>query len=371
MKPSLLVDTRALLLACVPCVALCASSPSRGPTEEPLRIPLGLIEPDIPLDRPVIPERVALGRKLFNDTRLSVTGAMSCATCHQPERAFSESRATSRSALEEDRRRNAQTLLNVGFLPTLDWDGRFRSLEDQVDGVFSPYGDMGQDIGQAIAQIEHDDEYIVMFDRAFGREINARDLKIALATFQRTLLSGDSPFDRFLFAQDNTALTEEQKQGWGLFIGKASCISCHDVFHPSVNSLGGGIAIFTDHRFHNLGVGYENGRMTDVGRYEVTQERADWGAFKTPMLRNIALTSPYMHDGSLNTLEEVVDFYDRGGNPNPNLSPGIKPLFLDDEERKALVAFLQSLTEPAQEMQTASPDPQRARQPVDSNSGQH
>jgi cytochrome c peroxidase len=320
----------------------CAQAP-RG-NELPLKVPIGLIEPDIPLDDPLTHEKVTLGAKLFFDARLSKDGSLSCAGCHDPRHAFSDPHRVSRGIGVNARRRNAMSVLNAGYQTSLDWDGRFSTLEEQLQGVFSPWGDMGIDLGEAVAILREDSEYRALFLRAFSREPDVQGLSRALAAYQRSLMSGGSRLDRFLFQNQQSALQEPERRGWELFIGKAGCITCHDVFHPSVNALGGGVALFTDHRFHNLGVGYSNGRMVDLGRYEVTRDPADWGAFKTPSLRNVALTAPYMHDGSLATLDEVVAFYDRGGTPNPNLSTGIQRLFLTRQERADLVALLRALT---------------------------
>jgi cytochrome c peroxidase len=185
-----------------------------------------------------------------------------------------------------------------------------------------------------------------MFEQAFGAPVSAKNLAWALASYERSLLTGNSRFDRYLYGDDRQALSEQERQGFEIFIGNGSCTTCHDIFHPEVNELGGAIATFTDQRYHNLGIGYADGRMTDLGRYERTRDRADWGSFRTPTLRNVALTAPYMHDGSLGTLEEVVNFYNRGGESNPNISPGLHPLFLTPAEKRALVAFLKTLTDP-------------------------
>ena len=150
------------------------------------------------------------------------------------------------------------------------------------------------------------------------------------------------------------AFSRIEIDGFEVFLSAGSCINCHDIFHRKVNPLGGGIALFTDFRFHNLGVGYENGRMRDVGRFYETRRAEDWGAFKTPSLRNVSLTAPYMHDGSLATLEEVVELYDRGGTQNPNISPTLRPLFLSQYEKEALIAFLRSLTDPKLDQPTPS-----------------
>lgn len=321
-----------------------STSVERGLT---LSIPLGLIEPDIPLNDELSAEKIALGEKLFFDSRLSKTEKMSCATCHDPRHAFAERHSKSINAAGRQLRRNAPSVLNAGFLTTMGWDGRFKTLEDQIREPFSKDGDMALEIDEALERIMLFPDYANLFEQAFQSQASVSTLSRAIAAYQRSLLSGSTRWDEFLFGQRESALSEAERAGWELFIGKANCIGCHDVFHPMTTPLGGQIALFTDHRFHNLGVGYKNGRMTDAGRYYVTQRIEDRGAFKTPMLRNVALTTPYMHDGSLRTLREVVDFYDQGGIHNPNLSSAIRPLLLKEDEKHALVAFLRSLTDPA------------------------
>lgn len=318
-----------------------------------VQIPLGLIEPDIPSDRPLTVAKVTLGAKLFSDPRLSVTGKMSCATCHDPVRGFAERRSVSFSATGHKLRRNAPSVLNAGYLTTINWDGKFKSLEDQIVEPFSKNGDMGLEISDALDIIDNSDEYHDLFRSAFGRAPDKKALAEALAAFQRSLVSGDSRFDDFLFKGNVSAISGSERRGYEIFVGRASCINCHDIFHPSVNSLGGGVALFTDFRFHNLGVGYKNGKMTDAGRYYVTRQPQDWGAFKTPILRNVALTAPYMHDGSLETLKDVVEFYNNGGIPNPNLATGVRPLLLSTKDIEDVVNFLGSLTEKRLEQNTA------------------
>ncbi len=205
---------------------------------------------------------------------------------------------------------------------------------------------MGQDADDAVEVIKHDAVYIELFRQAFRAAPNADKMAIALASFQRTLVSGDSPFDRYVFGGEEEALSAKEKRGLDIFSTRAGCLNCHDVFHPRFNALGGGVALFSDFRFHNLGVGYAYGRFNDAGRYLWSRDPQEWGTFRTPMLRNLTLTSPYMHDGSLKTLEEVVEFYDRGGNRNPSISPSIHPLFLRESEKSDLVSFLKSLTSP-------------------------
>ncbi|MFD2640808.1 cytochrome-c peroxidase [Pseudomonas japonica] len=318
---------------------------AQGQDQFILKIPSGLIEPDIPNNNPLTERKISLGKKLFFDRRLSHDSVLSCSTCHDPTLGFAENRTVSFSAHGKNLERNAPSVFNTGYLPSLGWDGRFSSLEIQVSQPFSQDNDMGITIDEAISKIESLPDYQGLFEDAFGRSIDSKAIAEALASYQRSLVSGDSRFDDYLFKGNREAITKQEQRGYEIFIGKASCINCHDIFHPSVNSLGGGFAVFSDFRFHNLGVGYENGKMKDTGRYWVTRKMEDWGAFKTPMLRNIELTPPYMHDGSLSTLQDVVEFYNKGGIKNPNLAPGIRPLYLSDDEVQAIVMFLKSLTD--------------------------
>lgn len=308
--------------------------------------PLGLIEPDLPLDRPLTVELVDLGKKLFFDSSLSRTGTTSCATCHDPKFGYADPRPRSISdgGLIQDR--NAPSLYNVGFLPSVMWDGRFETLEDQALDAFRENGEMGRAVEGAVEVLRSTIDYVALFKQIFNEKPTADNMAIAIASFERALVSGNSPFDHFLFGEDDKALTSLEAQGLEVFSTKGGCLNCHDVFHPKFNALGGGLALFSDFRYHNLGVGYRWGKFRDAGRYKWSRVAEEWGEFRTPFLRNLTLTAPYMHDGSLATLEEVVDFYDRGGNANPNLSPSVHPLYLTTAEKTALVAFLKSLTSP-------------------------
>ena len=325
---------------------LCLAAASAEPPYRPKR-PLGLIEPDIPIGRPLTADVVELGRRLFLEPRLSASGRTSCASCHNPATAFSDTRAASVRDDGSLTQRRTQSVLNAGYLPTTMWDGKYRTLEEQVLDTFRTDGDMGQPVDVAVSRIRGDVEYQLAFKRVYGSpEITAKALADAIAQYERSLTSGDSPFDRYLFKEDRTALTVDQVKGLQVFSSRGGCLNCHDVFHPQFNPLGGGTALFTDFRFHNLGVGYKFGRFRDVGRFHITREPSEMGAFRTPSLRNVAERAPYMHDGSLKTLEEVVEFYDRGGIANPYLSPSIHPLFLSTEEKRVLVEFLRALSDP-------------------------
>lgn len=296
----------------------------------------------------------ALGRQLFNDTRLSATGRMACATCHVPKEGFTQSsRPTPEGRDGQALRRNASTLLNVAFATPLMHDGAAPSLEVQaLTPLFAP-DEMAngsfEDLERKLASLP---EYASAFQELFGRPPKVADAGRSLAAYQRTLISGNSPFDRWQFGGDGSAVTAEAKAGFDLFTGKAGCSSCHLTGKDS--------ALLTDNLMHNTGVGARDrdqvsrarhesatvdfARAGDRGRNEVTGDAADLFKYRTPTLRNVAITAPYMHDGSFATLEDVVRFYVRGGNANPNLDAAIKPLQLNDREVGALVAFLKSLT---------------------------
>jgi cytochrome c peroxidase len=297
--------------------------------------------PELPIGSP----RVSLGEKLFFDTRLSRTGATACASCHRPEYAFAEPRRVSIADSGRRGERNAPSLINVGFLPALMWDGRLRTLESQA---LSPFrrGEMGITVEEAEYRLRRDPEYVYLFDLAFGAPPSAQALAAALAAYQRTLVSAESRFERFLRTSDPRILTPLERDGYGIFDGRAQCSNCHHFSKPRADPWRQTPLFLTDWQFHNLGIGYRSGRFADLGRYSVTGRERDVGAFRTPALRNLEPTGPYMHDGSLASLEEVIEFYDRGGRANPYLSPLLRPLYLTDYEKAALVAFLRSLNDP-------------------------
>jgi cytochrome c peroxidase len=286
---------------------------------------------------------VLLGQKLFFDARLSATGRTACASCHDPSYAFAEPRQVSISDSNRHGRRNAPSLLDVGLLPGLMWDGRFRTLEEQALSPFQR-GEMGIGVDEALRRVSADHQYVHLFHAALGRRPTAYGMAHALAAFQRTLMSGTSRVDRFLLSNE-PILTPLEHDGFHIFNGRAGCSNCHQVFPLRADGRARSRPLFTDFRFHNLGVGYRSGGFADTGRYGHSRIDAEWGAFRTPPLRNVARTPPYMHDGSLHTLEDVVEFYSAGGRPNPNISPLIRPLLLDDYEKAALVAFLRGLTD--------------------------
>ena len=270
-------------------------------------IPLGLdLYLPVPEYNPLTAEKIAAGRQLFFDRRLSRDGSIACSSCHDPERAYSDGRSIAVGVFGRKGRRNAPALINRGYGRLFFWDGRAASLEEQVLKPIEDPNEMDLPLSEASARIG----------------LTERELSQALASFVRSILSGDSPFDRFLNG-DRNALTPGQQAGLRLFREKANCIACH--VGPN----------FTDERLHNTGVAWSDGRLGDPG--------AGRGEFKTPTLREVARTAPYMHDGSLGTLEDVIEYYDRGGNRNPGLDGEIHPLHLSAAEKQSLLSFLRSL----------------------------
>ena len=285
----------------------------------------------VPEANPLRPEVVALGRSLFFDPVLSVDSTFACATCHRPEQGFTNRHPTSVGVHGRRGKRNVPAIFNRGYGRAFFWDGRITNLEEQVLQPIVAEDEMAMTLGEATARLEEDEEYARSFRSAFSRRVTVEDLARALASYVRTIRAGGSPFDRFV-AGDSTALTELEREGLGIFQGKGRCVRCH----TGTN--------LTDERFHNTGVAWRDGVLHDEGRALVTGADGDRGAFKTPTLREVARTPPYMHDGSLATLEEVVEFYADGGRANPFLDRRIAPLTLSDEDRRALVAFLTALT---------------------------
>jgi cytochrome c peroxidase len=313
--------------------------------------------------------KIALGRKLFFDRRLSHNKTMSCAMCHIPEQGFS-SNELARPVGFEGRavKRNAPTILNIAFANRLFWDARENQLDQQVWSPLLAANEMNNvSISAVIDVINDDPEYLSLFDKAFQQTPDMINIGEAIAQYERSLIAANSRFDQWLYAQRNDALNQQETAGYQLFIGKAACSSCHTINESD--------ALFTDQNLHNTGLGYSNSmakpsasvtvqlapgltaqmkqsvirtvggvKENDLGRYEVTTKPSDLWKFKTPSLRNVDLTAPYMHDGSFKSLDDVVSFYNRGGIEHALLSPLIRPLRLSDQEQKQIVSFLKTLT---------------------------
>ena len=302
-----------------------------------LELPLGL-QADaayVPDGNPLSKEKIELGKLLYFDPRLSKDGTLACAGCHNPYHGFADPAPTSKGVGFKLGGRNSPTVINRLFSSDQFWDGRAKDLEEQAHGPLTNPVEMAMASHDAVVgEVKKVDAYKPFFKAAYGSEdIDMKKIADAIASYERTVVSGNSPFDRYQ-AGDKDAMSASQVRGWALFQGKANCQTCHVSFN------------FTDEGYHNLGVGWDPAKkeLKDVGRFEVTKNPMDKGAFKTPTLRNIVETAPYMHDGSEATLRQVIELYDRGGNANPNLSPKMKPLNLTPAEKDDLLAFLTALT---------------------------
>jgi cytochrome c peroxidase len=346
---------------------------------------LGLPLVPIPADNPQTPGKIALGDKLYHDTRFSIDGTVSCATCHSREHAFTDGKQFSTGHHGLTGTRNAPTILNAAFYKSQFWDGREPTLESQSKQPFVNPVEGGLPNHEPILQIvRNDPDYKKAFIEVFGvdgSQVTIDHVAKAIASFERTLVSGDSPFDRYYFGCDKAALSEAQVRGFRLFIGQGRCVSCHTIEHDH--------ALFTDSRFHNIGIGINaiqgdvprlagafleakaqggdvdkivltDPKSSELGRFAVTDKMTEIGAFRTPTLRNIELTAPYMHDGSLKTLKDVIRHYNNGGASDPAvkvndfLSGGIRPLNLTEAQIDDLVEFLKALTSPQYAPTTAA-----------------
>ncbi len=302
---------------------------------------LGVPFPVSPADNPITSKKISLGRELFFDKRLSRDNSISCATCHEPKHGFSDPHPVSIGVNARTGDRNSMSLLNVAFFEPLMWDGRAKSLEEQALLPFAAHFEFDLPVVQAVAKLRRHG-YSEKFKEAFGEDISEENLAKALAAYQRSLLAGDSPFDRYILLNDSQAISPAAQRGFEVFL-KARCDACHLIMTPGLHPFALRYILFTDNKFHNIGVGMDK-EDPDPGRFAVTGDPNDWGAFRTPSLRNIALTAPYFHDGSARTLFDVVEFYDRGGIVNRNLDPAMRPLKLSQQQKRDLVAFLESLT---------------------------
>jgi len=322
---------------------------------------LGLPPLTIPNDNPQTVEKITLGRLLFNDKRFSANGSVSCASCHHADKAFTDELPVAIGINGQAGARNAPTVVNAAFYQTQFLDGRANSLEEQALGPFVNPIEHGLTSHQAIADvIRQDADYLKQFNKVFNiqaDEITINHVVKAIASFERTLIAGNSPFDRYYFGMDQTAISMSAARGSRIFRRKGNCANCHEI---SLNN-----ALLTDNRFYNIGVGFKrlapvlealtagknpnalaltDTQRSELGRFNVTKVLADLGKFKTPTLRNIVLTAPYMHDGGIKTLEEVIDHYDKGGDKNRFIDAKIFPLHLTPQEKADLLAFMQALT---------------------------
>ena len=300
----------------------------KGPSGPPL--PLGLPPIPWPEDNPYSPARAELGKILFFDGRLSSSGVVSCAFCHEPEHAYAGSTAFSKGVNGRLGTRHAQTVINRAWGKSQFWDGRAPTLESQVIVPVTNPDEMGMTVDRVVRTVQGIKGYAPLFAAAFGdTTINFDRIAKAIATFERTIVSGNSAYDRYL-AGDKSALSKQQKDGLEFFNRKGECAECHT--GPNL----------TTEKFANLGIGMDR-LNPDPGRDVVTKKRGDFGKFKIPTLRDLAHRPPYMHDGRFKTLDEVLDLYAKGGVPNPHLDTRLTPFYLDDQTKQDLLAFLDSL----------------------------
>ena len=350
------------MTALLPAIAIGLAHPSVALAAAP---PLGLPEMRVPAENPDTADKISLGKKLFFDRRLSFNGTLSCAMCHIPEQGFTQNELRTPVGIEgRFVKRNAPSLYNVGYRHRLFHDGREFSLENQVWEPLLRTNEMGNpSMGVVIERLREAEDYRGLFTAAFRRGPGVETIGQALASYQRSLVSANSSFDRWFFGKDTQALGVAAQRGFALF-NSSGCSVCHVVESD--------YALFTDGSFHDTGIGYARAMQTaiqnprkvrlapgvevvpkvdftrpeanDLGRYEATGKAADRWRYLTPSLRNVALTAPYMHDGSLPDIASVLRFYNGGGVTHPTLDPGIKPLGLNETQLKDLEAFLRSLT---------------------------
>jgi cytochrome c peroxidase len=329
------------LLFAGPVLALVATALGAGVPSPPAKdtlpdklslteLPLGLPARPVPKDNALSEARVRLGRRLFFDPILSADQSVACATCHRPDHGFASGEARPRGIGGRRTARRAPALLNRAYGSSFFWDGRVATLEEQALQPIANPVEMGTSVELVVKRLRANRDYQAQFAAAFPDGVTAANLGRSLASFERVLLRGDSRVDRFRRLGEHAALSAEERRGLWLYESKGRCWRCHTG------------ATFTDEGFHNTGVGWGD-EPADPGRFAVTKREGDKGKFKTPTLRGVILAAPYMHDGSLETLEEVVEFYNKGGRPNPNLDAFLEPLELSKDEVRDLVAFLKAL----------------------------
>ncbi|HEY2413463.1 MAG TPA: cytochrome c peroxidase [Pirellulaceae bacterium] len=308
-----------LVAAVLPLVAAAAD-------KDPLKVPLGLKAVPVPADNPLTPEKVELGKQLYFDPRLSCDDTVSCASCHDPKKGWSNGTPFATGVRSQVGGRSAPTIINAAYSELQFWDGRALRLEGQALGPIQNPIEMDHKLDECVAKLNKIPGYKQQFQKVFGTDVTSENISKAIASFERTVLSGNAPYDKYK-AGNHNVMSVAAERGMKLFFGKAHCSACH--VGPN----------FTDESFHNIGVGMK-AEKPDLGRYEVTKVVGDKGAFKTPTLREVARHAPYMHDGSLKTLEDVVEHYDKGGVPNAQLDEEIFPLKLSATEKSDLLTFM-------------------------------
>ena len=336
----------ALLFAAVAYIPVFAQSAAQTQPVMPvgktvqIQAPHGLPPIPVPADNPLTEETIALGRRLYYDPQLSGDGTISCASCHAPQYSFSDKEATSEGVGKKHGTRHAPTVINSAYSPLQFWDGRAPNLEEQAKGPMANPVEMAHTLEGVVKHLQADPKYPELFKKAWGTDQITIDMVAkSIASFERTVIAGDSPFDRFYYGHDSSVLSPEAQRGLKIFINpkKGNCAVCH--------TIGKEYSLFTDNKFHNLGVGADTrGNLNDLGRFTVTNVEADKGGFKTPSLRNLAHRGPYMHDGSFPTVKDAFAHYIGGGNWNQYLDKEIHSLdVLRFDERDELLQFLDSL----------------------------
>jgi cytochrome c peroxidase len=318
MRP--LICCSALLLG------LSLSAAAWAADQDPFKVPLGLKPVPVPADNPMTAEKVELGKQLYFDPRLSCDDTVSCASCHDPKKGWSNGTPFATGVRSQIGGRSAPTIINSAYSDLQFWDGRAHRLEGQALGPIANPIEMDHKLDDCVTKLNKIPGYKQQFQKVFGSDVTPENIAKAIASFERTILSGNAPYDKFK-AGDKNALSAAAQRGLKLFTGKAHCSACHT--GPN----------FSDESFHNIGVGMTAAKP-DLGRYEVTKVIGDKGAFKTPTLREVARHAPYMHDGSIKTLEEVIEHYNKGGTPNPQLDEEIFPLKLTSDEKADLLTFM-------------------------------
>jgi cytochrome c peroxidase len=290
------------------------------------KVPLGLKPVPVPEDNPMTPEKVELGKQLYFDPRLSCDDTVSCASCHDPKKGWSNGASVATGVRSQTGGRSAPTIINSCYADLQFWDGRAHKLEGQALGPIANPIEMDHRLEDCVTKLNKIPGYKQQFQKVFGTDVTPENIAKAIASFERTVLSGNAPYDRFKMG-DTKAMSAEAQRGAKIFFGKGHCSACHT--GPN----------FSDQAFHNIGIGMDK-EKPDLGRYEVSKQVGDKGSFKTPTLREIARHAPYMHDGSMKTLDEVVEHYVKGGTPNPQLDEEIFPLKLTPQEKADLVTFM-------------------------------
>lgn len=314
------------LIVAILTIAALHLSAVQGQEKDLSKVPLGLKPVPVPADNPQSLDKIELGKQLYFDPRLSGDDSVSCASCHDPKKGWSNGAHVATGIRSQTGGRSAPTIINSCYSELQFWDGRANQLEGQALGPIANPIEMDHKLEDCCIKLNKIPGYKQQFQKVFGSDVTPENIARAIASFERTILSGNAPYDQFK-AGNSQALSESAQRGMKVFFGKGHCSACHS--GPN----------FTDNGFHNIGIGMDKPKP-DLGRFEVSKQVGDKGAFKTPTLREIARHAPYMHDGSMKTLEEVVDHYDKGGTPNPQLDEEIFPLKLSVQEKADLVIFM-------------------------------